>query len=183
MYPDSHDLKLSNRPVRTRTPGGVAGAPPMMEAPYADWAGHNALMLWVKAFHIVFVSSWFAGLFYLPRIFVNLATVPADSHAERERLLLMARRLYRFSSSLMVLAIGLGAWLWVGNLSGYAGAWLYAKLILVALAIAYHHACRALLGDFERLSNRRSERWFRVFNEVAVLVFSAIVVLVVVKPF
>ena len=147
------------------------------------WPVHNGLMLWLKAFHIVFVASWFAGLFYLPRLFVNLATVPPDSHAERERLLMMARKLYRFSSVLMVVALGLGLWLWLGHLSGYAGAWLQLKLVLVVLVIGYHHACRSLLRDFERLANRRSERWFRVFNEVAVLMFTAIVVLVVVKPF
>jgi putative membrane protein len=141
-------------------------------------------MLWVKAFHIVFVASWFAGLFYLPRLFVNLATVPADSHAERERLLMMAHKLYRFSGGLMVVALGLGVWLWLQNLSGYAGAWwLYLKLVLVLLAIAYHHACRRLLRGFEQLANRRSERWLRIFNEGAVLIFSGIVVLVVVKPF
>ncbi len=76
-------------------------------------------MLWIKAFHIVFVTSWFAGLFYLPRIFVNLAMVPADSHAERERLLLMAGKLYRFITPLGVLAIGLGLWLWSGY--GFSG--------------------------------------------------------------
>ena len=70
-------------------------------------------MLWVKAFHIVFVASWFAGLFYLPRIFVNLAMVPADSLAERERLLLMARKLYRFMTLLMFPALALGLWLWL----------------------------------------------------------------------
>ena len=140
-------------------------------------------MLWIKAFHIVFVASWFAGLFYLPRLFVNLAMVPADSHAERERLLLMARKLYRFSSLLMVPAVGLGLWLWLANLKGYAGSWLYAKLFLVVLALGYHHMCRSLLRRFEQFSNQRSERWFRVFNETAVLLFAAIVVLVVVKPF
>src|SRR5512135_2054428 len=139
--------------------------------------------LWVKAFHIVFVASWFAGLFYLPRIFVNLAMVPADSHAERERLLLMARRLYRFSSLLMIPAIGLGLWLWLANRQAYGGGWLHAKLLLVVVAIGYHHACRALLRRFEQFDNRHSERWFRVFNEAAVLLFTAIVVLVVVKPF
>jgi len=137
--------------------------------------------LWVKAFHIVFVASWFAGLFYLPRIFVNLATVPADSHAERERLLLMARRLYRFTSLLMVPAIVLGVWLWLGW--GLRGGWLLAKVVLVVAVIGYHHACRSLLRGFEQLANRRSQRWFRVFNEVSVLLFAAIVVLVVVKPF
>ena len=140
-------------------------------------------MLWLKAFHIVFVASWFAGLFYLPRLFVNLATVPSDSHAERERLLMMARKLYRFSSALMVVALGLGFWLWWSNFSGLAGAWLHVKLVFVAGAIGYHHLCRTLLRGFEQLANRRSERWFRVFNEVSVLIFAAIVVLAVVKPF
>ena len=137
--------------------------------------------LWVKSFHIVFVASWFAGLFYLPRLFVNLAMVSADSHAERERLLMMARKLYRFSSLLMIPALALGVWLWLGF--GIKGGWLHAKLLLVVLAIGYHHTCRSLLRGFERFENRRSERWFRVFNESAVLLFTAIVVLVVVKPF
>ena len=142
-------------------------------------------MLWIKAFHIVFVASWFAGLFYMPRLFVNLATVPTDSHAERERLLMMARKLYRFSSLLMVpaLALGLVLWLYFGIGRGPGNGWLHAKLLLVLGAIGYHHACRSLLRKFEQLANRRSERWFRVFNESAVLVFAAIVILVVVKPF
>ena len=140
-------------------------------------------MLWVKAFHIVFVASWFAGLFYLPRIFVNLASVPADSHAERERLLMMARRLYRFTSFLMLPAIALGLWLWLANMQAYAGGWLHVKLALVVVAIGYHHACRSLLRKFERFANVRSERWLRVFNEGAILLFTAIVLLVVVKPF
>jgi protoporphyrinogen IX oxidase len=140
-------------------------------------------MLWIKALHIIFVASWFAGLFYMPRIFVNLAMVPADSHAERERLLLMARKLYRFSSLLMVPAIGFGLWLWFSAFKGYAGGWLHAKLALVVLVIGYHHMCRSLLRKFEQFTNTRSERWFRVFNESAVLLFAAIVILVVVKPF
>ena len=142
-------------------------------------------MLWIKAFHIVFVSSWFAGLFYLPRLFVNLASVPADSHAERERLLLMARKLYRFSSLLMVPAIGLGLWLWLGYGIGRGpgSGWMHVKLLLVLLAIGYHHACRSMLRKFEQFANTRSERWFRVFNESAVLLFTAVVILVVVKPF
>jgi putative membrane protein len=142
---------------------------------------HNRSMLWIKAFHIVFVASWFAALFYLPRLFVNLASVPADSHAERERLLMMARKLYRFGSLLMIPALALGLWLWLGY--GFTGGWLYAKLAIVVLAIGYHHACRSLLRRFETFSNQRSERWFRVFNETAVLLFTVIVVLVVVKPF
>lgn len=141
--------------------------------------------LWAKAFHIVFVASWFAGLFYLPRLFVNLATVPADSHAERERLLLMARKLYRFSSLLMVpaLALGLLLWLYFGIGRGPGSGWMHAKLLLVAGALGYHHMCRSLLRSFETGGNKRSHQWYRVFNEISVLLFALIVVLVVVKPF
>ncbi|WP_077035182.1 CopD family protein [Pelomonas sp. KK5] len=142
-------------------------------------------MLWIKALHIVFVASWFAGLFYLPRIFVNLAMVSADSHAERERLLLMAHKLYRFSTLLMLPALifGLILWLHYGIGRGPGNGWLHAKLALVIVAIGYHHGCRALLRKFEQAANKRSHRWFRFYNEAAVLVFAAIVILVVVKPF
>ena len=94
-------------------------------------------MLWVKAFHIVFVTSWFAGLFYLPRLFINLAAVPADSHAERERLLVMARRLHRFAGLLMgpALVLGLVLWLYYGVGRGPGNYWLHAKLALVLVAI------------------------------------------------
>jgi protoporphyrinogen IX oxidase len=143
----------------------------------------SASYLWVKAFHIVFVASWFAGLFYLPRLFVNLAMVPGDSHAERERLLLMARKLYRFSSLLMVPALLLGLWLWLGAGVGKGAGWMHTKLLLVLGVIGYHHMCRSLLRSFERLENKRSHRWYRVFNEASVLLFAVIVVLVVVKPF
>lgn len=140
-------------------------------------------MLWVKAFHIVFVASWFAGLFYLPRIFVNLAMVAPDSHAERERLLVMGRKLYRFASLLMIPALVLGLALWWGWGLGKGSGWLHAKLALVVAVIGYHHLCRRVLRDFEQMANRRSDRWYRVFNEASVLLFIAIVVLVVVKPF
>ena len=140
-------------------------------------------MLWVKAFHIVFVASWFSGLFYLPRIFVNLAAVSPDSHAERERLLLMARRLWRFATLLMLPALALGLVLWLHYGIGRGSGWMHAKLVLVLGAIADHHGCLVLLKKFEAFENRRSERWFRVFNEVTVLLFAVTVVLVVVKPF
>jgi putative membrane protein len=145
----------------------------------------TAAVLWVKAFHVVFVASWFAVLFYLPRIFVNLAQVRPDSHAERERLLLMARKLHRFGNALMWVAVALGLWLWLGFGAGrFAGQyWLHAKLLLVIGAIGYQHACRAHLARFERMANPRTHRWFRVFNEVTVLLFAAIVVLAVVRPF
>jgi len=143
----------------------------------------NAGYLWVKAFHIVFVASLFAALFYLPRLFVNLAGVAPTSHAERERLLLMARRLYRFGGLLMVVALVLGLWLWLGWGVGAGQPWMYAKLVLVVVAIGYYDGCRRLLRRFEQGVNRRSERWYRVFNELAVLVFAATVIMVVVKPF
>ncbi len=137
--------------------------------------------LWIKAFHIVFVASWFAGLFYLPRILVNLAQVSDDSTAERERLIAMAQRLHRFASLLMIPALVLGVWMWLGY--GVSGRWMHAKLVVVLAVIGYHHVCRSLLRKFENGSNQRSERWFRIFNEVSVLLFIAAVVLVVVKPF
>ena len=141
--------------------------------------------LWIKAFHIVFVASWFAGLFYLPRLFVNLAMVPADSHAERERLLLMSHKLYKFATLLMVpaLLLGLVLWLYYGVGLGAGSGWMHLKLLLVVGVVGYHHWCRALLRRFEKLANQRSDRWYRVFNEITVLLFIAIVVLVVVKPF
>jgi putative membrane protein len=138
-------------------------------------------MLWVKAFHIFFVVSWFAGLFYLPRIFVNLAMVPADSVAERERLLLMAKKLYKFVTPIGVLAIVFGLWLWLGF--GFAGGWLHAKLVLVTGLIGYHFYCGALLERFQAGTNAHSHVWFRVFNELPVLVLLAVAILVVVKPF
>lgn len=142
-------------------------------------------MLWVKAFHIVFVASWFAGLFYLPRIFVNLALVPADSAAERARLLTMARKLLRFTSLLALPALLLGAWLWLGyGIGRGAGSgWLHAKLLVVVLVLSYHHACGRLLRQFEAGLNRRSPTWLRWFNELPVVLLAVAVVLVVVKPF
>jgi putative membrane protein len=140
-------------------------------------------MLWIKAFHIVFIASWFAGLFYLPRIFVNLAMVPADSAAERERLLLMAHKLLRFTTILAVPALGLGFWLYLGYGIGRGSGWMHAKLVVVALAIGYHHACGLLLKKFIADRNTRSHQWYRWFNEAPVLLLIASVILVVVKPF
>jgi protoporphyrinogen IX oxidase len=145
----------------------------------------NTLYLGVKTLHILFIASWFAGLFYLPRILVNLAMVAPDSHAERERLLLMARKLQRFSTLLMVVALvsGLGLWLGFGLWRGPGSGWLHAKLALVVLVVGLHHVNARLLRQFEHAANRRSHTWFRVYNEVAVVLFTAIVALVVFKPF
>lgn len=142
-------------------------------------------MLWVKSLHIVFVASWFAGLFYLPRIFVNLAMVAPASVAERARLVLMARKLFRFTTFLAVPAIVFGLWLWLGYGVGRGpdNGWMHAKLALVLGVIGYHHGCGVLLRRFVAGQNLRSERWYRWFNEVPVLLLLAIVVLVVVKPF
>ena len=142
-------------------------------------------MLWVKSFHIIFIASWFAGLFYLPRIFVNLAMVPAQSVAERERLILMARKLLRFSTILAVPALALGLWLYLGYGIGRAPGsyWMHAKLAVVVLIIGYHHACGRMLAKFIANRNTRSHVWLRWFNEVPVLLLVAAVILVVVKPF
>ncbi|MCZ2102849.1 MAG: CopD family protein [Comamonadaceae bacterium] len=142
-------------------------------------------MLWVKSLHIVFVVSWFAGLFYLPRIFVNLAMVSAGSVAERARLLLMARKLLRFTTMLAVPAVALGLWLWLGYGIGQGpgNGWLHAKLAVVVLVIAYHVACVVLLRGFTAGHAAHGHRWFRWFNELPVLLLLAAVVLVVVKPF
>ena len=136
-------------------------------------------MLLVKSLHIVFVTSWFAGLFYLPRIYVNLAM--EGGGPARGRLLLMARKLYRFMTILAVPALGFGLWLWLGY--GIGGSWMHAKLALVALLLAYHHVCGRMLRRFEAGAELRSHVWFRWFNEAPVLLLLAVVLLVVVKPF
>lgn len=136
-------------------------------------------MLVLKSLHIAFVVSWFAGLFYLPRLFVNHAMV--DDAATRERLALMEHKLYRFMTPLGILAVGLGLWLAWGY--GFAGGWLHAKITLTLGLVGYHLYCGRLMRDFAAGRNRRSHVWFRVFNEVPVLVLFAVVFLVVMKPF
>jgi putative membrane protein len=142
-------------------------------------------MLWIKALHLIFMTSWFAGLFYLPRILVNLAMVPVDSHAERERLLLMARKLYRFMAPLMLLTLvwGLALWVLYAQQGVRLGGWMHAKLALVIALIGYHHVCGAFIKRFARGECQRSHVWFRVFNEVPVVILSAVVLLAVLKPF
>ena len=142
-------------------------------------------MLWIKSLHIVFIASWFAGLFYLPRIFVNLAMVPPGSEAERARLLLMARKLLRFTTFLAVPALVFGIWLWMGYGIGRGpgNGWMHAKLALVLVVIGYHHGCAVILRKLAAGTDRRSHRWYRWFNELPVLLLLAIVILVVVKPF
>ena len=140
-------------------------------------------MIWVKAFHIIFMVAWFAGLFYLPRLFVNHAM--AEEEDVRARLVLMESKLYRFITPWMLLTIVFGLWL----LFDYAWAayasmwWLHLKLALVAALVGYHFYCGKLLRDLANNRCRHSHIWFRWFNELPVLVLFAVVILAVVKPF
>ncbi|HET9114401.1 MAG TPA: CopD family protein [Burkholderiales bacterium] len=135
-------------------------------------------MLWIKALHIIFVVSWFAGLFYLPRLFVNHAMV--SDAATIAQFKLMERKLYRFMTPLGVLAVLFGGWLWLGY--GYAGTWLDIKLALVAVLIAYHLYCGHLVALFAQDKNAYSHVFYRWFNELPVLILFVVVILVVVKP-
>jgi len=137
-------------------------------------------MLWIKALHIVFVVSWFAGLFYLPRLFVYHAQ--AEDAPSRERFKVMERRLYRgIMTPAMVLTLASGLWMWWRY--DFAGGWLYAKVALVVGLVAYHFWMRALLAEFARDANRRTHVFFRWVNEIPTVILVAIVILVVVKPF
>jgi putative membrane protein len=141
---------------------------------------------WVLTWHIIFVIAWYAGLFYLPRIYVNLAMVPAGSDAERERLLLMARKLYRFTNILMIpaVALGLTLWLYFGiGLHGPGNGWIHAKVTLVLVLIGYQHWCKRILRQFEQGTNRRDHKWYRWFNEIPTIILFIIIPLVVIKPF
>ncbi len=136
-------------------------------------------MLWIKALHLFFVISWFAGLFYLPRILVNLAM--ENDAAAHARLLTMARKLYRFMTMLAVVALACGLWLWLGY--GIGGGWLHAKLALVVLLIGYHHGCGRLLAKFEQARNTHTHVWYRWFNEIPTIILLLVVILTVIKPF
>jgi putative membrane protein len=136
-------------------------------------------MLWVKALHIVFVVTWFAGLFYLPRLFVYHAM--AEDTVSRERFKVMERKLFwGIMTPSGALTLVFGTWLWLGW--GFSGAWLQAKLALVAALIAYHLWCAKLMLDFRAERNTPSHVWLRWFNEFPVLVLFAVVFLVVLKP-
>lgn len=140
----------------------------------------EADMLWLKSFHIIFVVTWFAGLFYLPRLFVYHA-MSADA-VSNERFKTMERKLLTgIMTPSAVLAVGSGLWLWLGY--GFSGGWLHVKLALVAILVVYHGWCARLVRDFKHDRNSRSHVWYRWFNEFPVLLLVAIVILVVRKPF
>ncbi len=138
-------------------------------------------MLWVKSLHIVFMVTWFAGLFYLPRLFVYHAM--STDAASIDRFKIMERKLYYgITTPGALLTVGFGLWLWLGWFRE-AGGWLHAKLFLVLVLIGYHLWCGKLVADFKHDRNVHTHVWYRWFNEFPVLILMAVVILVVVKPF
>ncbi len=140
-------------------------------------------MIWIKAFHIIFMVAWFAGIFYLPRLFVNHAA--AEEEAVRDRLTLMERKLYRFITPWMALTLVFGLWLlfdYAWTAYSHTG-WLHLKLALVILLVGYHFYCGKIIRELADNRCQRSTLWFRWFNELPVLVLFAVIILVVVKPF
>jgi putative membrane protein len=141
-------------------------------------------MLWVKAFHVIGVVSWFAALFYLPRLFVYHAQIVVDDDpVGNARFKIMERKLFGLMTVAAVLAIGFGGAMLAMSPDYLLMRWLQVKLLLVMLLVAYHGACFALLQQFAADRNVHSERWYRVFNEIPALLLVAIVILVIVKPF
>ncbi|MGH1372355.1 MAG: CopD family protein [Cellvibrionaceae bacterium] len=138
-------------------------------------------MLWVKAFHLIFMVCWFAGIFYLPRLFVNHAMV-SDQNT-RAQLAQMERKLYRFITPFMFLTVGFGAWLASYNLDYYLQSpWFLIKLALVALLVIYHFYCGRVVKRFANNEDKRGHVYYRIFNELPVLILFAVMLLVVVKP-
>lgn len=138
--------------------------------------------LWPKGLHLIFMVSWFAGLFYLPRLFVHHAMT--DNEATSAKFKEMERKLYKFTTPWMVLTLVFGFWmLFAGAWTAWGGMlWLHIKLGLVALLVAYHFYCGKLLADFKNDRNRHSHVWYRWFNEFPLLLMVAIILLAVLKP-
>jgi putative membrane protein len=140
-------------------------------------------MLWIKAFHLIFMVAWFAGLFYLPRLFVNHAMT--DIAATREHFKIMERKLYRFTTPWMVLTLVFGVWLLVDYAWAAFGhmLWLQIKLLLIGLLVVFHFYCGKLVKDFAEDKNQHGHVWYRWFNELPVLILFAVILLTVLKPF
>lgn len=137
-------------------------------------------MLWVKAWHIIFMVTWFAGMFYLPRLFVYHAM--SEDKTSQERFKIMERKLfYGIMTPGGILTVAFGLWLWLGY--GITGGWLHAKVAIVCALIVYHIYCGKLVADFKHNRNRHSHIYYRWFNEAPVLALIAIIILVEVKPF
>jgi putative membrane protein len=143
-------------------------------------------MQWLKAFHIIGVVSWFAGLLYLPRLFVYHSQIQrgsVDDQPGNARFKIMERKLFMIMTIGAVIAIGFAAGMLAMNPVLLTLHWMQAKLALVLVLVGYHGACFALLQQFASDRNSHAERWFRVFNEVPALLLIGIVILVVVRPF
>jgi len=135
-------------------------------------------MLWVKAFHILFFTSWMAGIFYLPRIFVHHAEA-LEAGEDARRLVIMEFRLFRFMSIISLPAMGFGLWLWLGY--GITGSWLHLKLVFVFLLLIYHGLCFVFMKDFQRGKIRKGV-FYRFFNESSLLIFIPILLITLLKP-
>lgn len=139
--------------------------------------------LWIKAIHLIAVICWFAGIFYLPRLFVYHAM--AEDQVSKDRFKIMERKLYRgIMNPSMIVTVVLGLWMFIANIEAYkGGGWMHAKLTLVFLLIGYHHVCLAYMKKFANDANTKSDKFYRIFNEIPVFLLVAIVILVIVRPF
>ncbi|EGV36717.1 CopD family protein [Neisseria weaveri] len=140
------------------------------------------MYLWFKFLHLFFIISWFAGLFYLPRIYVNLAQIDTGNRIEYQRLLGMAQRLFKFMTPLGIGAVAFG--FVIPFVTGWWGqGWVHTKVTIGVILLGYHFYCYRLLVDFQEGRNRYSHKWYRVFNEIPVVLMIAALYLVVFKPF
>lgn len=137
------------------------------------------MYLLFKSLHLFFMISWFAGLFYLPRLYVNLAMTQGDEH---KRLLIMANKLYKFMTPWGMGALLFGLLMPITSL-GFSMGWVHGKMACGILLLGYHHYCGKLLRDFQNNRNTRSHRWYRIFNELPVFVLIFAIYLAVYKPF
>lgn len=137
-------------------------------------------MLWLKTFHILFVMSWMAGIFYLPRIFVHFVE-GKQAGQQVDRLAIMARKLYGFMTIMMVVAVATGLWLWLGY--GFSGGWLHVKILFVVLMLGYHFWCRLRMKEMQKGHLNHSGVFYRWMNELPLIFTLVILIMVVVKPF
>lgn len=137
-------------------------------------------MLWLKAAHILFVMSWMAGIFYLPRIFVHFVE-GKDAGQDVDRLVIMARKLYGFMTIMMVITLITGTWLWLAY--GFSGGWLHVKLLFVGLMMVYHFWCRLRMKEMQQGHLDHSGVFYRWMNELPLILTIVILIMVVVKPF
>ncbi len=142
------------------------------------------MYLWIQAFHVIAVITWFAALFYLPRLFVYHAMTEESDEVGRERFKVMERKLLKgIMTPSMIVAIALGVWTLMYVPTYMTQGWMHAKLTFVVLLLGYHHWCARIVKTFANDANTRSHVWYRWFNEVPVVALIAIVILVIVKPF